>query len=101
MTPRRIQSGACSARFFSKNTCPGASVVPTLDPAVVVVGGYWSQFVGDIDTAYRSNRPTIGGGALEPIPSIVAARVGPDAGFLGARRRARDRLIAQPLLLAG
>ena len=76
-------------------------VVPTLDPAIVVVGGYWSQFVGDIDTAYRSNRPTIGGGALEPIPSIIAARVGPDAGFLGARRRARDRLIAQPLLLAG
>ena len=29
MMPRRIHSGACSARFFSKNTWPGASVVPT------------------------------------------------------------------------
>ena len=29
MTPRRTHSGACSARFFSKNGCAGSSAVPT------------------------------------------------------------------------
>ena len=76
-------------------------VVPAVDPAMVVVGGYWSQLLGDIDTAYRSNRPTIGGGALQPVPTITAGRLGPEAALLGARRRARDRLVAEPLLLAG
>ncbi len=76
-------------------------VVPTVDPAVVVVDGYWSRLIGDIDTAYRSNRPTIGGGALGAIPSITAGRVGVDAALVGARRQARERLVAEPLLLAG
>ena len=76
-------------------------MVPTVDPAVVVVDGYWSRLIGDIDTAYRSNRPTIGGGALEAIPTITAGRVGVDAALVGARRQARERLVAEPLLLAG
>ncbi|RZS68820.1 putative NBD/HSP70 family sugar kinase [Agromyces ramosus] len=76
-------------------------VVPAVDPAMVVVGGYWSQLLGDIDTAYRSNRPTIGGGALQPVPTITAGRLGPEAALVGARRQARERLIAEPLLLAG
>lgn len=76
-------------------------VVPTVDPAIVVVGGYWSRLIGDIDTAYRANRPTIGGGALESVPVIVAARLGSDAALAGARRQAKQRLIAEPLLLAG
>ncbi|KRE31304.1 ROK family transcriptional regulator [Agromyces sp. Soil535] len=76
-------------------------VVPAIDPAVVVVGGYWSQLISDIDTAYRSNRPTIGGGVLASIPPIAAGRVGTDAALVGARRRARERLVAEPLLLAG
>ena len=76
-------------------------VAPTVDPAVVVVGGYWGRLIADIDTAYRSNRPAIGGGALEAIPLISAARVGPDAALVGARWQARERLLAEPLLLAG
>lgn len=76
-------------------------VAPAVDPAVVVVGGYWGHLIADIDTAYRSNRPTIGGGVLESIPVIAAARAGTDAPLVGARRQARDRLLAQPLLLAG
>jgi hypothetical protein len=72
-----------------------------VDPAVVVVGGYWGRLIADIDTAYRSNRPAIGGGALEAIPAISAARVGPDAALVGARWQARERLLAEPLLLAG
>ena len=76
-------------------------VVPAVDPAMVVVGGYWSRLLGDIDTAYRSNRPTIGGGALQPVPTITAGRLGSEAALVGARRQARERLIAEPLLLAG
>ncbi|WP_136708259.1 ROK family transcriptional regulator [Agromyces sp. H66] len=76
-------------------------VVPTIDPAVVVVGGYWAGLVADIDTAYRANRPTLGGGALGAIPTIAAARAGTDAPLVGARRQARERLLADPLLLAG
>lgn len=76
-------------------------VVPAVDPAMVVVGGYWSQLLGDIDSAYRSNRPTIGGGALQPVPTITTGRLGPEAALVGARRQARERLIAEPLLLAG
>ena len=76
-------------------------VVPTVDPAIVVVGGYWARLVGDIDTAYRANRPTLAGGALESVPAITAARLGADAPLLGARHQARERLVAGPLLLAG
>ncbi|HET6671837.1 MAG TPA: ROK family transcriptional regulator [Agromyces sp.] len=76
-------------------------VTPAVDPAIVVVGGYWGRLIDDIDTAYRANRPTLGGGALVAIPAIAPARVGADAAFHGARRRARDRLVADPLLLAG
>lgn len=76
-------------------------VVPAVDPAVVVVGGYWSHLIGDIDTAFRANRPTIGGGALEAIPTIRPAILSTDAALIGARRQARERLVAEPLLLAG
>ncbi len=76
-------------------------VAPTVDPAVVVVGGYWSRLTGDIDTAYRSNRPTIGAGALESVPPITSARLGADAPIVGARRQALERLVAEPSLLAG
>jgi predicted NBD/HSP70 family sugar kinase len=75
-------------------------VVPTVDPAVVVVGGYWARLVGDIDTAYRGNRPTLASGALQSIPSFSAARLGVDAPLIGARHEARQRLVDGPLLPA-
>lgn len=76
-------------------------VVPTLDPSAVIVGGYWGVLLGDVDAAFRANRPTIGGGALEAIPTLAPARLGPGAAFAGARRQARERLVAEPSLLAG
>lgn len=76
-------------------------VVPTLDPSAVIVGGYWGVLLGDVDAAFRANRPTIGGGALEAIPTLAPARLGPGAEFAGARRQARERLVAEPSLLAG
>lgn len=76
-------------------------VVPTVDPAAVIIGGYWAPLIADIDAAFRVNRPTIGGGALRAIPTLAPARLGPDAALLGARRQARERLVADPLLLVG
>ncbi|MFF2370455.1 ROK family protein [Agromyces sp. NPDC058110] len=76
-------------------------VVPTLDPAVVVIGGYWGGHIGDIQSALQANRPTVGGGAISAIPAFSRAVGGPDAAFVGARRQARERLIADPLLLVG
>ena len=76
-------------------------VAPTLDPATIVVGGYWAALVGDIETSFRDNRPTIGGGALEAIPAIVGSQQGGEAAVAGARRQARERLVSEPLLLAG
>lgn len=76
-------------------------VLPTVDPAIVVVGGYWARLVGDIDTAYRANRPALAGGALQAVPPITPARLGADAPLLGARHQARERLVAGPLLPVG
>jgi predicted NBD/HSP70 family sugar kinase len=75
--------------------------VPAVDPAVIVVGGYWASLIGDIESAFRANRPTLGGGALATIPAIAPAREGPDSALVGARRQARERLVSEPLLLAG
>ncbi|MRG59751.1 ROK family protein [Agromyces sp. CFH 90414] len=76
-------------------------VVPALDPTVIVIGGYWGGFIPDIDAAFRRNRPTIAGGAIGSIPRIVRASAGPEAALDGARRRARARLVAEPLRLIG
>ena len=75
--------------------------MPTVDPAAVVIGGYWAPLLPDIDAAFRANRPTIGGGALRAIPTLAPARLGPDAALVGARRQALERLVADPLLLVG
>ena len=75
-------------------------VVPAIDPAVVVVRGYWGSLAGDIETAFRDNRPSFGGGAFAAIPTVTAGRTGPDGPIAGARRQARARLVATPSLLA-
>ncbi|GGI45100.1 putative NBD/HSP70 family sugar kinase [Agromyces flavus] len=66
-------------------------VVPSVDPDVITVGGWWAPLAGDIEAAFRDNRPALGGGALASIPPIVAAGavVSPGA---AAVRHARDRL---------
>ncbi|GAA1507060.1 ROK family protein [Agromyces terreus] len=76
-------------------------VVPTIDPAVVVVGGYWAGMIDDIRTAMQGNRPAVGNGAISAVPVFSPASGGDDAAFVGARRQARERLVADPLLLVG
>jgi predicted NBD/HSP70 family sugar kinase len=67
-------------------------VVPSVDPDVVTVGGWWGPLAGDIDAAFRDNRPSLGGGALAAIPRIAPAITGPGTGFAGAADQARERL---------
>ncbi|MRX44059.1 ROK family transcriptional regulator [Agromyces kandeliae] len=69
-------------------------VVPTIDPDVVVVGGWWAPLVADIDASFRDNRPKLGGGALDAIPRLTAGTSGDDLGLVGARAQARDGLRA-------
>jgi|GEM_PF-644649 len=66
--------------------------VPTIDPDVVVVGGWWAPLVADIAAAFRDNRPDVGGGVLDAIPPIVAGRSDDELGLGGARGQARDGL---------
>ncbi|MBM7503124.1 ROK family protein [Agromyces aurantiacus] len=66
-------------------------VVPTIDPDVVSVGGWWAPLAGDIEAAFRDNRPALGGGALDAVPRIVPAAT---AGFAAATAQARERLRA-------
>lgn len=67
-------------------------VVPTIDPDVVVVSGWWAPLAGDIDASFRDNRPTLGNGALDAIPRVVAGGSVDGLGLAGARRQARDAL---------
>ncbi|UOE43639.1 ROK family transcriptional regulator [Agromyces larvae] len=103
---RRIDAGDDRARWAWLDAAHAIGralqvVVPVLDPPVIVVGGYWGDLLDEIDTSFRSNRPTIASGALTRVPRIEQAVAGPDAALVGARRLARDRLIADPVLLAG
>ncbi|WP_353815271.1 ROK family protein [Agromyces sp. SYSU T00266] len=66
--------------------------VPTVDPDVVVVGGWWAPLVADIEAAFRDNRPHLGGGVLDSVPRLVAGGSGDDLGLAGARGQARDGL---------
>lgn len=67
-------------------------VVPSVDPDVVTVGGWWGPLVADIEAAFRDNRPALGGGALAAIPPIVPASAGAPAGSTAPMRDVRDRL---------
>jgi len=62
-----------------------ANLVAALDPAVVVIGGGVSA-AGDklLDPARAALRRTLVGAAHRSVPALVAARLGPEAGMVGA-----------------
>lgn len=70
----------------------------SLDPQVVMLGGYWAALVAPVREAFAANRPFL---ALQPNygPEIVAGELGDDAALLGAIWAARDRLLADPLAI--
>ncbi|TNM45100.1 ROK family protein [Nocardioides albidus] len=68
-----------------------AGLVSAFDPELVVVGGGVSA-VGDLllGPARTAMRGSLQGTAYRPVPELVPARLGPEAGAIGAALLARD-----------
>ena len=68
-----------------------ASLVAILDPEVIVVGGGVSE-AGDLllDPARRQFAASVTGAEVRPLPRIVPAQMGNDAGVIGAAMLARQ-----------
>ncbi|WP_454109110.1 ROK family protein [Leifsonia shinshuensis] len=73
-------------------------VAMTVDPELIVLGGYWAELCGPIAAAFAEDGWTIAATAT-PI-AVVPGRLGEDAALLGAARVARDALLDDPLALA-
>lgn len=71
----------------------------TIDPAVIVVGGYLAELADELQAMLRGIQPSIGGVALTP-PPLLGSGLGRDAALIGAERAAVARLLADPLALA-
>ena len=68
-----------------------AGLVSALDPEIVIVGGGLSE-AGDLllEPARRAFSARLPGRGFRDEPQIVAAELGPDAGFIGAAALARE-----------
>jgi predicted NBD/HSP70 family sugar kinase len=74
-------------------------VALSVDPDVIVVGGYLASLAGEVDAAFRAIQPHIAHAAeLTPAP-VIGSALGADAALLGAQHGARERLLADPLAI--
>lgn len=101
----RVRAGepAATAAFASASVWIARTIAilrMTLDPSVIVLGGYWADLAPQIAEATTPRLRLGVEGALAPTPPIVAGRLGADAALLGALHQARDAAIADPLRLA-
>ncbi|MFF2494071.1 ROK family protein [Agromyces sp. NPDC058064] len=71
----------------------------TVDPSLIVVGGYLADLADDLGARLAAIQPGIGGTFLEA-PRIIASRLGRDAALVGAERAAVARLLADPAAIA-
>lgn len=69
----------------------------SLDPQVVMLGGYWAGLTGPVREAFAGNRPTIARTQPWAGPRVMSGQLGDDAALLGAVWGARDRLLQDPL----
>ncbi|MGX5695522.1 ROK family transcriptional regulator [Agromyces soli] len=74
-------------------------LILTVDPTVVIVGGYLAALAGELETVLRGIQPSIGGATLVP-PPVRGSLLGRDAALIGAERAAVARLLADPAALA-
>ncbi|SFR68469.1 Sugar kinase of the NBD/HSP70 family, may contain an N-terminal HTH domain [Agromyces sp. CF514] len=74
-------------------------VVLTVDPALVVLGGYLARLADDVAERLAEIQPGIAGIAVLP-PPVVGSRLGRDAALIGAEQAAVARLLADPVALA-
>ena len=72
-----------------------ANLVAALDPEIVVVGGGVSA-AGErlLDPARTSLARTLVGAEHRVVPELVAARLGPEAGLIGAAEKVRHRVVS-------
>lgn len=99
----RIEAGDAAAVAAWEAALPWIAhalriVAMTVDPEVVVLGGYWADLAGSIAAAFERTGPSVAADAT-PI-AVVAGRLGEDAALLGAVRSTRDALLLDPLALS-
>lgn len=66
----------------------------SVDPRVIVVGGYWAELADSLAEAFAALAPTIT--ATTGDIAVRPGRLGADAALLGAARAARDDVLADP-----
>jgi predicted NBD/HSP70 family sugar kinase len=69
----------------------------TVEPDVIVLGGFLAELADDVDAAFRSIQPHVAQSREYEPARILASRLGRDAALLGAQHAARARLLADPL----
>lgn len=74
-------------------------VTLTVDPELIVVGGYLAELADDLGDLLAAIQPGLGG-ALLVAPPVRGSRLGRDAALIGAERAAIARLLADPAALA-
>ena len=69
-----------------------------IDPATIVIGGFWAAHTDSIEDEFHRNRPTIARATPDApaVPAVVPGQLGADAALLGAVRAARTRLLGDP-----
>lgn len=72
----------------------------TLDPEVIVLGGYWAELTDSIAAHYLTLAPAVAIAGGWTLPRIVPGTLGGDAALLGAVWGARERLMLDPLRMA-
>ncbi len=70
----------------------------SLDPQLIVVGGFWAPLVDEIILAFEANRPTVDDAPFVEV-TVAPGALGGNAAAIGALAGARDRLLADPLRL--
>lgn len=73
----------------------------TLDPQVIVLGGYWARLAPTIEREFQLEPPNIGGFTVGTAPQVLPGSLGERAALLGAAQLARERLLADPLARLG
>ncbi|QHK18500.1 ROK family protein [Pseudarthrobacter psychrotolerans] len=72
-------------------------VAVTLDPQLIVLGGYWSLLSESIGQSFAEQRKGFFATGAGSAVRVVPGRLGDDAALLGALWQARDRYFSGPL----
>jgi predicted NBD/HSP70 family sugar kinase len=71
----------------------------SVDPDVIILGGYLAALAGDVDAVFRTIQPRIAHAAELTPARVLGSPLGADAALRGALQGARERLLADPLAI--